>query len=80
MQSCINALDTPAHVTDTVLLSFLINWFDTKLRDWCSELYGFGSTAQREKLISIVVMIDINRRIFLHETILQQTFKFSRRY
>ena len=51
MQSCINALDTPAHVTDTVLLSFLINWFDTKLRDWCSELYGFGSTVETEKLI-----------------------------
>ena len=49
MQSCVNALDTPAHVTDTVLLSFLINWFDTKMRDWCSELYGFGSTDITEK-------------------------------
>jgi len=54
MQSCVNALDSPAHVTDTVLLSFLINWFDTKMRDWCSEPYGFGSTVKSEKFISSV--------------------------
>ena len=49
MQSSVSALDTHARVTDTVLLSFLINGFDTKMKVWYSELHGFGSTEDEDR-------------------------------
>lgn len=82
MQSCVSALQTPVHVTDTVLLSFLIHWFDAKMRVWCSELYGFGSTDEIDKFIEYLIIFRIlffmvhTRAVFYN--IDKRWFRFNR--